>query len=177
MKCPTEIRQPFESMFQTNFPEIARSLLHLRHNDIPVFQQRADIEARVSQLRVGYLCKDFDMASFRRRVFKLHQTGEVSRNILDLLVAVQNASIDILYRVQSEMGQVCEFIAQASSPFDFEARTDDKLRKYRGILETMGELNELHRYAETCLSEIYWTHSISAEYSFRPLSWFALSLR
>ena len=167
-KCPTEVRQPFETMFQKDFPEIARSLLHLRHNDIPIFQQRADIEASVTKLRVAYLCKDLDMPSFRRRLFKLHQAGEVSRNILGLLVTVQNASIDILYRVHSEMGQVCEFVSQG------DVCAGEKLFKYRSIMETMGELNELHRYAATCLSEIYWTHSMRAGYSFRPSSWFAL---
>ena len=170
-RCPIEIRGQFETVFQKDFPEIARSLLHLRLNDIPTFQRNADIEARVSLLRVGYLCKDFDMQSLRRRVFKLHQTGEVSRNILDLLAAVQNASTDILYRALSEMTETAEFVSRLS----FDDCTGDKLIKYRSILETMGELNELHKYAETCLSEIYWTHSISTGHRFRPSTWFALT--
>ena len=175
VRCPsTEIQEKMQEVFDKKFPEIARSLLHLRLNDIPRFQTYADTEPRVAELRVAYLCKDFDMSSFRRRVFKLNQAGEVSRNILDLLVAVQNASTDILYRALDTMSDLVLRSDNGKSCVKMSAEV--KVGKYRDILHTMAELDELHKYATTCIDELYWTHSMSTGVNkYRFTSWFALS--
>ncbi len=168
VRSPTEeIREKMHSVFEKEFPEIARSILHLRLNDIPRLQAQIDVEPRAAELRVGYLCKDFDMASFRRRVFKIYQTAEVSRNVLDLLAAVQNASTDILYRALDLMQNL---VAQGDS-----GRTwleNEKVGKYCDLLNTMTELEELRNYAIGCIDEIYTSHSISTKRTFG--NWFAL---
>lgn len=174
VKCKDDmVRVSLHAFFEKQFPELARSLIHLRHYDIRHFQEEADTEQRGAALRVGYLCKDFNTMSFRRRVFNLNKTGEISRNILDLLVAVQNAAADILYRAHRQMTDLASYFERISRQENVQAI--NQVQAYRDILSTTSELTELHNYAQTCLEEVYWTHSASPAHSFKKSSWFALT--
>jgi hypothetical protein len=174
IRCKDEaVQASFHSFFEKQFPELARSLIHLRHYDIRHFQEEADTEQRGSVLRVGYLCKDFNTTSFRRRVFNLNKTGEISRNIMDLLVAVQNAAADIMYRAHKQMTDLGSYFERVSKREKVEPI--DETQAYRDILSTFSELTELHNYAQTCLEEVYWTHSTSPSHTFKKSSWFALT--
>jgi hypothetical protein len=174
IKCKDEtVRASLQTFFEKQFPELARSLIHLRHYDIRHFQEEADTEQRGAALRVGYLCKDFNTTSFRRRVFNLNKTGEISRNIMDLLVAVQNAAADILYRAHKQMTDLTSYFDRICMREKVEPI--DEMQAYRAILSTLSELTELHNYAQTCLEEVYWTHSASPTHSFKKSSWFALT--
>ena len=173
-KCKDEtVRESLDTFFQKQFPDLGRSLIHLRHYDIRHFQEEADTEQRGASLRVGFLCKDFSTTSFRRRVFNLNKTGEISRNIMDLLVAVQNAAADILYRAQRQMTDLGSYFERVSKREKVHAI--DETQAYRDLLSTFSELTELHNYAQTCLEEVYWTHSTSPAHSFKKSSWFALT--
>ena len=173
-KCKDEtVRESLDTFFQKQFPDLGRSLIHLRHYDIRHFQEEADTEQRGASLRVGFLCKDFSTTSFRRRVFNLNKTGEISRNIMDLLVAVQNAAADILYRAHKQMTDLGSYFERVSKREKVHAI--DETQAYRDLLSTFSELTELHNYAQTCLEEVYWTHSTSPAHSFKKSSWFALT--
>ena len=173
-KCKDEtVRESLDTFFQKQFPDLGRSLIHLRHYDIRHFQEEADTEQRGASLRVGFLCKDFSTTSFRRRVFNLNKTGEISRNIMDLLVAVQNAAADILYRAHKQMTDLGSYFERVSKREKVHAI--DETQAYREILSTASELTELHNYAQTCLEEVYWTHSSSPAHTFNKSSWFALT--
>ena len=171
--CPgVNLMVKFQSTFDRVVPEIIRSLIHLRHYDIREFQDASNVEPKVADLRVSYLCKDFNLQSFRRRVFNLHRSAEISRNVLDLLVAVQNAATDILYRVLDCINQSIARITPKPKPDAKDIASQDA--DYITILRTLEELDELHTYAQRCIEEIYWAHSMKPVHQFRKQSWFAL---
>ena len=115
------------------------------------------------------------MPSFRRRVLKLHQTGEVSRRELDLMAAVQTAAADILYRVY--YNAVALAARTDSVVSGAKMTTDDEMRilsEYQKILSTMAELHALRAHAETSLSNIYCLHSVPKRRRCAFASWFTL---
>jgi hypothetical protein len=97
---------------------------------------------------------------------------------MDLLVAVQNAAADILYRAQRQMtdlGSYFERVLFERVSKREKVQAIDETQAYRDLLSTFSELTELHNYAQTCLEEVYWTHSTSPAHSFKKSSWFALT--
>jgi hypothetical protein len=176
-RCPcSEVSANFQSTFGENFDLIIRSVVRLRLDDMPRLQMRVEInQDNIAALRVSYLCKDLDMPSFRRRVLKLHQTGEVSRRELDLMAAVQTAAADILYRVYYD---AVALAARTDSVVSgAKMTTDDEMRilsEYQKILSTMAELHALCTHAETSLSNIYCLHSVPKRRRCAFASWFTL---
>jgi hypothetical protein len=162
-----KLQPKLQATIEKKFPDIVRSIIHLYHYDIHNMQTRNNFEAQLSALRVSYLCKDFNLKTFRRKVFNLNRNREIARNILDLLVAVKNAATDILYRVLDDMTAAAESLKLKS----VSTRNDH----CRRVIKTMDELDELHVYAQTCIDEIYWAHSMKPTQQFKKSSWFALT--
>jgi len=164
------LRTKFQMTFERTLREVVRSM-HLQLYDIRNLQDHVNIERQLSELRVAYLCNDFNLTSFRRRVFNLHRNVEINRNLLDLLVAVKNAATDILYRILNDMKETISKLKTNPSKDEVAKQNAD----YRRMIDTVKELDELHKYAETCVEEIYWSHSMKPVHQFRKASWFALT--
>lgn len=143
--------------------EIIQSVIHMRLHDIPNFREGAEVRTRMEKLHVLFMCKDITEEIFRRRVFRLHQDSEISRQILDLLVAVQNAATDIMYRIRDT------FVTINSSLSLVKTVAHDVV-KINGLYEKavgqMNELKELRAYASECLSDIYYTSSVNPRHRF-----------
>lgn len=165
------LRTKFQMTFERILPEVVRSMIHLQIYDIRNLQENVNIERQLSELRVAYLCNDFNLQSFRRRVFNLNRNVEINRNLLDLLVAVKNAATDILYRILDDMKDTASKLKLCPSKYEIEKQN----ASYRRMIDTVKELDELHKYAETCVEEIYWSHSMKPVHQFRKASWFALT--
>ncbi len=133
--------------------EIIQSISHLRLHDIPRFRESAEVRTRMEKLQVLFMCKDITEEIFRRRVFRLHQDSEISRQILDLLVAVQNAATDILYRIRDTFMTINRDSRQIK---DY----------YEKAVDQMNELKELRAYASECLSDIYHISSVNPRHRF-----------
>ncbi|NBQ48752.1 MAG: hypothetical protein EBU33_09935, partial [Sphingobacteriia bacterium] len=135
------------------------SLLHVRHHDIPLFRGEAEIENSLEELRINYMLKRTSEAQFRVRVFQITRNAEVSRQILELVVAMQNAATDIMYRIHDTLTDVSK----------------SEITILTQIETQLPELTELRKYAVRCLTDIYQTSSKTAKYSFTREFSFALS--
>lgn len=139
------------------------SIIHVRHHDVPLFRGEAETDRALEQLRISYMLKRTPEQHFRLRVFQIHRNADVSRQILDLMIAMQNAATDILYRIHDSLA---EYIANVSKT-DFSVMDQ--------IERQLLEMTELRKYASRCLSDIYQTSSKAAKYSFHREFSFALS--
>ena len=135
------------------------SMLHVRHHDIPLFRREAEIDHSLEELRISYMMKRTSEPQFRVRVFQIHRNAEVSRQILELVIAMQNAGTDILYRIHDTLTD------GSKSEITTLAQVETQLL----------ELTELRKYAVRCLADIYQTSSKTAKYSFTREFSFALS--
>lgn len=131
----------------------AESIIHVRHHDIPRFRAGAEITGTLESLRISYMLKQTSESHFRLRVFQIHRTAELNRQILDLMVAMQNAATDVLYRI-------------------YDALLTSRIDTVRNQLD---EMNELRKYAKNCISDIYAMHSKTAKYAFTRENSFALT--
>lgn len=75
------------------------SLIHVRHHEIPAMQRAMEVQGHLQELRVQYMRKKITDDHFRKRIFQIQRDANVNRQILDLLVAVQNAGTDIVFRI------------------------------------------------------------------------------
>lgn len=75
------------------------SLIHVRHHEIPAMQRAIEVQGDLQELRVQYMRKKITDDHFRKRIFQIQRDANVNRQILDLLVAVQNAGTDIVFRI------------------------------------------------------------------------------
>ena len=174
VQCGREIDWRFNNVMYTAFREISRqfkphsekidqmraavsswseSIIHLRHHDIPAFRAGAEIVGPLESLRISYMLKQTSETHFRLRVFQIHRTADINRQILDLLVAMQNAATDILYRIHDAL---------------MEARIDD-------VADQLKEMSELRKYAKSCVGDIYAMHSKTAKHTFTRENSFALT--
>lgn len=132
------------------------SIIHLRNYDIPAFRTGAETGESLENLRISYMMKQTLAPQFRVRIFQIHRNAVVSRQILDLLIAMQNAATDILYRIHDTL----------------ISNMPDSI--YR-VQEQLNEMDELRKYAKNCVSEIYATNSKTAKHSFTRTHSFALT--
>ena len=143
----------------------AESIAHLRHHDIPAFRASAETRVSLENLRISYMMKQTTEHHFRLRVFQICKNGEVDRQILELLIAMQNAATDILYRFLDTLSTMLTNTDQ----LHFTASKLDRAKKQ------LLELSELRKYAENCITEIYSMHSKTAKHSFKKDYSFALT--
>ena len=102
---------------------------------------------------------------FRLRVFQICKNGEVDRQILELLIAMQNAATDILYRFLDTLSTMLSDTDQ----LPLTASKIDRAKKQ------LLELSELRKYAQHCIFEIYSMNSKTAKHSFKKEYSFALT--
>ena len=136
------------------------SIIHVRHHDVPLFRSEAETDRTLEQLRISYMLKRTSEPHFRLRVFQVHRNAEVSRQILELMIAMQNAATDILYRIHDTVT---------------DASTSDVTIILTQIETQLLEMTELRKYAIRCLTDIYQTSSKTAKYAFTRDFSFALS--
>ena len=186
VQCGREIDWRFNNIMYSTFREIgsrriisdgdfeklrlisktwADSIAHLRHHDIPAFQASAETRVPLEQLRIAYMMKQQTEHNFRLRVFQIHKNGDVDRQILELLIAMQNAATDILYRFLDTLTTMLTNTDQLL----FTAAKLDRAKNQ------LLELSELRKYAQNCITEIYSTNSKTAKHSFKKEYSFALT--
>ena len=149
--------------------DIMQSLIHMRLHDIPNFREGAEVRTRMEKLQVSFMCKDITEEQFRKRVFRLHQDSEISRQILDLLVAVQNAATDIMYRIRDTFDTISTISSMSAitvNPFE-QTQANKRLKEcYDKAVGQMNELKELRAYAIECMSDIYHISSVNPRHRF-----------
>jgi hypothetical protein len=186
IQCGREIDWRFNNIMYSTFREIglrriisdddfeklrvvsktwAESIAHLRHHDITAFRASAETRVPLENLRISYMMKQTTENHFRLRVFQIHKNGEVDRQILELLIAMQNAATDILYRFLDTLSTML-------SNTDELPLTASKLDSAKNQLL---ELSELRNYAQHCIVEIYSMNSKTAKHSFKREYSFALT--
>ena len=139
------------------------SLIHSRHHDIPTFRTGAETAHTLEQLRISYMLKRTTEPHFRLRVFQIHRNADVNRQIAELMVAMQNAATDILYRIHDSLTAVLNGASAAGAKL---VQVDAQLL----------EMSELRSYAKDCLTEIYHANSKTAKHLFTRDGSFALSI-
>ena len=138
----------------------SNSLIHIRHDEIPQMRQSMEIQDDLQELRVQYMRKKITDAHFRNRIFQIQRNANVSRQILDLLVAIQNAGTDIVFRM-----------------LDTFQNQKDASRIQSDIQSNINEFGELKKWAKQSIADIYSEHSKKIQKSFDRIDSFALSHR
>ena len=138
----------------------SNSLIHIRHDEIPQTRQSMEIQDDLQELRVQYMRKKITDAHFRNRIFQIQRNANVSRQILDLLVAIQNAGTDIVFRM-----------------LDTFQNQKDASRIQSDIQSNINEFGELKKWANQSIADIYSEHSKKIQKRFDRIDSFALSHR
>jgi len=138
------------------------SIIHLRHHDVPHFRTASEIMGPLENLRISYMLKQITESHFRVRIFQIHRNADIHRQILDLLVAMQNAATDILYRLRDTLLTISK--PNAASQINI-----DRIR------EQLHEMDELREYAKKCIFEIYSMNGKAVKYAFIREHSFALT--
>jgi hypothetical protein len=133
------------------------SLIHVRHNDIPNMQQAMEVQEALQKLRVDYMRRKITENHFKKRIFQIQRDANISRRMVDLLVAVQNAGTDIAFRVMDMLRQ------ERPSVIENE------------IQSTCSEFAELKEWANRSAKDIYAENSKKSKYAFAQTNSFALT--
>lgn len=136
------------------------SLIHVRHHEIPDMQRVMEVQRDLQDLRVQYMRKKITEDHFRRRVFQIQRDANVSRQILDLLVAVQNAGTDIVYRMLDTFQRKKDVSASLL---------------HSSIHSNVGEFQELKKWANKSIEDIYHENSKNIQKRFSRIESFALT--
>ena len=137
------------------------SLIHVRHYDIPAMQRAMEVQGDLQELRVQYMRKKITEDHFRKRIFQIQRDSNVSRQILDLLAAVQNAGTDIVFRIIDTLRNQEK---QKNSTFVQEQ-----------IESNVNEFKELKLWANQSIKDIYSENSKKIQKSFDRVDSFALT--
>lgn len=134
------------------------SLIHVRHYDIPNMQEAMEVQEGLQKLRVDYMRRKITENHFKKRIFQIQRDANISRRMVDLLVAVQNAGTDIVFRVMDALRhEKCASIAE------------------NDIQSTCGEFAELKEWANRSIKDIYAENSKKSKYAFAQINSFALT--
>jgi hypothetical protein len=137
--------------------EFAESLIQLRQVDIVNTRHKMETRVGLEKLRIQYMLKQISESRFKMRIFQIQRNANVSRQTVDLLVAVQNAGTDILFRTLDALNDGTPATAAATNS--------------QGCLH---ELCQLHAWANNCLADVYSEHSKTMRFSFSRAESFAL---
>ena len=135
----------------------AESLIQLRQVDIVNTRRKMETRVELENLRIQYMLKQISESRFKMRIFQIQRNANVSRQTVDLLVAVQNAGTDILYRTLDALNDGIPATAAATN-----------------LQCCLHELCQLHAWANNCLADVYSEHSKTMRYSFSRAESFAL---
>ena len=133
------------------------SLIHVRNYDIPAMQRAMEVQGELQDLRVQYMRKKITENHFRKRIFQIQRDANVSRQTLDLLAAIQNAGTDIVYRMLNI----------------FQTQSDISLIQSE-IKSNVNEFEELKKWANQSIEDIYSENSKNIQKSFDRVDSFAL---
>ena len=133
------------------------SLIHVRHNDIPNMQQAMEVQEALQKLRVDYMRKKITENHFKKRIFQIQRDANISRRMVDLLVAVQNAGTDIAFRVMDMLRQERPSIVENE------------------IQSSCNEFAELKEWANRSAKDIYAENSKKVKHAFAQTNSFALT--
>lgn len=139
------------------------SLIHVRHHDIPAMQRAMEVQGDLQELRVQYMRKKITEDHFRKRIFQIQRDANVSRKTLDLLVAVQNAGTDIVFRIMDTL--------QKQEKQDKQKNTttiQEQIQSY------VSEFGELKKWANQSIEDIYYENSKKVQKGFVRVDSFAL---
>jgi len=134
--------------------QMCESLVHVRLHDMPNIRQKSQPQNELENLRIQYMIKEITDSHFQKRIYQIQQNAAVFQNILDLLVAMQNAATDIIYRMLDQ--------------FQNHSLND------QGFNTFMTELFALHSYGNQTIQNIYLDHGKTQICSFVRLHSFAL---
>ena len=136
------------------------SLIHVRHHEIPVMQRAMEVQGDLQELRVQYMRKKITDDHFRKRIFQIQRDANVSRQILDLLIAVQNAGTDIVFRILDT----------------FQNQKNASLIQ-SDIQSNLNEFVELKKWANQSIADIYSENSKTIQKRFNRVDSFMLTPR
>ena len=125
----------------------SQSVIHVRQHDIPYFRNKMEIRQELEKLRIQLMLKQISETHFRQRNFQIHRNAEVNRQIVDLLVAIQNAATDILYRLHDQLCSLSSTSVVQINTF-------------------LQELTALRSYAIQCVTDIYVIHDKKVTHTF-----------
>ena len=140
------------------------SLIHVRHYDIPAMQRAMEVQGELQELRVQYMRKKITEDHFRKRIFQIQRDANVSRQILDLLAAIQNAGTDIVYRIIDTLRNQEKQEKQKNATF-----VQEKMQS------NVNEFKELKLWANQSIKDIYSENSKKIQKSFDRVDSFALT--
>lgn len=137
----------------------SNSLIHVRNDEIPQMRQHMEVADDLQFLRIEYMRKKITENHFRNRIFQIQRDANVARQIVDLLVAVQNAATDIVFRIMDTLQN--EQNASTSTIQD-------------SIRSNVNEFAELKNWANQSIADIYSENSKKNQKGFNRLESFAL---
>ncbi len=138
----------------------ANSLIHVRHYEIPAMQRAMEVQGDLQELRVQYMRKKVTEDHFRKRIFQIQRDANVSRPLLDLMVAIQNAGTDIVYRMLNT----------------FQTQKNVSIVQSE-IHSNLGEFQELKKWANQSIENIYSENSKNIQKRFDMIESFAMTRR
>ncbi len=150
------LRVTNQKLVRTLYGWIA-SLIHVRHNDIPNMQQAMEVQEALQKLRVDYMRRKITENHFKKRIFQIQRDANISRRMVDLLVAVQNAGTDIAFRVMDMLRQERPSVVENE------------------IQSSCNEFAELKEWANRSAKDIYAENSKKSKYAFAQTNSFALT--
>jgi hypothetical protein len=125
-------------------------------------QRAMEVQGDLQDLRVQYMRKKVTEDYFRKRIFQIQRDANVSRQILDLLVAIQNAGTDIVFRIMDTL----------QTPHTNQKNTSvvkEQIQSY------VSEFGELKKWANKSIEDIYSENSKKIQKGFDRVDSFALT--
>lgn len=138
----------------------ANSLIHVRHHEIPAMQLATEVQGDLRELRVQYMRKKITEDHFRKRIFQIQRDANVSRQILDLMAAIQNAGTDIVFRILDTL--------QNQSHQKNTSVINQQIQSH------LSEFGELKKWATQSIEDIYSENSKKIQKNFNRVHSFAL---
>jgi hypothetical protein len=121
-------------------------------------QEAMEVQEGLQKLRVDYMRRKITENHFKKRLFQIQRDANISRRMVDLLVAVQNAGTDIAFRVMDTLRhEKCASIVE------------------NDIQSTCSEFAELKEWANRSIKDIYTENSKKSKYAFSQINSFALT--
>jgi hypothetical protein len=120
-------------------------------------QQTMEVQEGLQKLRVDYMRRKITENHFKKRIFQIQRDANISRRMVDLLVAVQNAGTDIVFRVMDTLRHERPSVVENE------------------IQSTCNEFAELKEWANRSIKDIYAENSKKSKYAFAQLNSFALT--
>jgi hypothetical protein len=89
---------PFKNGTNEHFAEIARNIIHIRHVEVPRFQEADRLQDNL-QMRIDFMRNKIDKYDFKKKIQKKEKEVEKKREINNVLGMYINCMTDIFYRL------------------------------------------------------------------------------